>query len=338
MILYSLNALSKEALMASPSLQCLNEAIEEDFKARLPGYHKSRREGLCVLSGLMLEYRTANLMGLGACLPREIVHEDKRYQYIERLLSNTHIDVDEVCGAYARDILCKIASDGQTIILMMDQSHINSLNEVLMLAIRVGERAIPFLWRVRTTQGNIGFESQKQVLDAALRFIPEGASILLAADRFYGTAALVSWCRKAGWRYRIRCKGNLTLQHEGGEITTGEAVKLCPEGLMDAELYGSGVRTNIGFLHEKGREEPWIIAMDVRPTQGRVYDYAMRWGVENMFSDLKSRGFGLMQSKIQRPDRLEKLILIMTIALNWAVSSGIHARQRAVQSGQKRGR
>jgi len=208
---------------------------------------------------------------------------------------------------------------------------------VLMLSIRVGERAVPFLWRVRTTQGNIGFETQKEILDAALRFLPEGATVMLAADRFYGTAALTGWCQEAGWGYRIRLKGNLTLQHEGGEIGTGEAVKLCPEGLCAAELYGSGVRTNIGVLHEKGHKEPWIIAMDAPPTKGRVRDYEMRWGIENMFSDLKSRGFGLMDSKIQRPERLEKLLLIMTIALHWAVSCGSYARQKQARTGRKRG-
>lgn len=323
--------------MISPSLQSLNDAIEDDFKDRLPGYHKSRREGLCLLSTLMLDCRTPNLMELAAGLPRDIAHEDKRYQYIERLLSNKHINVDEVSGAYARPVLEKARDKGRTIILMMDQSHINAMNEVLMLSIRVGERAVPFLWRVRTTQGNIGFEVQKEMLDAALRFLPEDANVMLAADRFYGTMALVSWCQEAGWSYRIRLKNNLTLQHEGGEISTGEAVKLCPEGIVDAQLYGSGVRTNIGFLHEKGHKEPWIIAMDCPPTEGRVRDYGMRWGIENMFSDLKSRGFGLMDSKIQRPERLEKMILIMTIALHWAVSSGMHARQKAAKSSRKRG-
>lgn len=323
--------------MISASLQSLNEAIEADFKDRLAGYHKSRREGLCLLSALMLDCRTPNLMELAAGLPRDIAHEDKRYQYIERLLSNEHINVDEVSAAYARPVLEKACDKGRTIILMMDQSHINALNEVLMLSIRVGERAVPFLWRVRSTQGNIGFEVQKELLDTALAFIPEGASVMLAADRFYGTAALIGWCREAGWGYRIRLKGNLTLQHKGGEITTGEAVKLCPEGLTNAELYGSGVRTNIGFLHEKGHKEPWIIAMDSPPTKGRVRDYGMRWGIESMFSDLKSRGFGLMESKIQRPERLGKLLLIMTIALHWAVSAGMHARQKTAKSSRKRG-
>jgi hypothetical protein len=285
----------------------------------------------------MLEVRSANLMELSSALPRDIAHIDERYRYVERLLSNTHINVDEISGGYARPVLEQLCADGQTIVLMMDQSHINATNEVLMLSIRVDERAIPFLWRVRETQGNIGFDVQKEMLDAALRFLPEGADIMLAADRFYGTAALIRWCQDAGWQYRVRLKGNLTLHHQGGEIATGKAVKLCPEGLMDAALYGSGVRTHIGFLHEKGHKEPWIIAMDAAPTEGRVRDYGMRWGIESMFSDLKSRGFGLTQSKIQKPDRLEKLILIMTIALHWAVSCGLHARQKAAKSGQKRG-
>ena len=38
-----------------------------------------------------------------------------------------------------------------------------------------------------------------------------------------------------------------------------------------------------------------------------------------MFSGFKSRGFGLMQSQIQKPDRMERLILIMGLALYWTV-------------------
>lgn len=104
-----------------------------------------------------------------------------------------------------------------------------------------------------------------------------------------------------------------------------------------AELYGSGVSTNIGILHEKGHKEPWIIAMDANPGKYTVLDYGMRWGIENMFSDFKSRGFGLMQSHIQKPDRLERLILIMSIALYWAISCGMFAERQAVADSVKKG-
>lgn len=57
---------------------------------------------------------------------------------------------------------------------------------------------------------------------------------MLAADRFYGTAKLIGWCQNAGWGYRIRLKGNLILGHEGGEMTTDEALSLMPSGLEGA--------------------------------------------------------------------------------------------------------
>ena len=63
-------------------------AIEEDFQCRLPGYHKSRREGLTTLAGVMLEVRSGNLMELAAAPPREIGAAEHRYQYIERQLAN----------------------------------------------------------------------------------------------------------------------------------------------------------------------------------------------------------------------------------------------------------
>jgi Transposase DDE domain len=315
----------------------LIKAIQDDFKQRHPLYHKSRQEGLTTLAGVMLEVRTPNLMELAAALPREIGAEHDRYQYIERQLKNDKTDVDATIKPYALQVIERLAERGETVIFQMDQSHINDMNEVLMLSVRLRKRAVPVAWRVRSTRGNIGYGVQKDLLDSVAVWVPEGVQIMLAADRFYGTAQLIDWCQKAGWSYRVRLKGNLTLTHDGGELTTGEVVTRLPEGVVAAELYGSGVTTNIGVLHEKGHKEPWIIAMDAKPSHYTVLDYGMRWGIENMFSDFKSRGFGLMQSQIQKPDRLERLILVMAIALYWAVSLGTYAKHSAAVSGSKRG-
>ena len=41
-----------------------------------------------------------------------------------------------------------------------------------------------------------------------------------------------------------------------------------------------------------------------------------------MFSDFKSRGFGIEDTHIRYPDRLDRLLLVMALALYWAVSTG----------------
>jgi len=163
--------------------------------------------------------------------------------------------------------------------------------------------------------------------------LPKAGDVLLAADRFYGTSAWIGWCQSRGWRYRIRLKGNLILRHEGGEITTGEAAAAGMTSLLDARFHETEVATHIGILHEAGHPEPWIIAMDSRPTRGRVLDYGMRWGIEPMFSDFKSRGFGIAQTHLRHADRIERLILVLAVALFWAVSTGTAMAEKT--SGQR---
>ena len=55
-----------------------------------------------------------------------------------------------------------------------------------------------------------------------------------------------------------------------------------------------------------------------------------------MFSDFKSRGFGLENSQLQRVDRMDRLILIMTLALYWAVSTGMWAAEHATLPVEKK--
>ena len=61
--------------------------------------------------------------------------------------------------------------------------------------------------------------------------------------------------------------------------------------------------------------------MDSLPNEYKTRDYGLRWGIENMFSDFKPKGFSLMQTHIRFADKLERLLLVLSIALHWAVSA-----------------
>jgi hypothetical protein len=93
--------------------------------------------------------------------------------------------------------------------------------------------------------------------------------------------------------------------------------------LSGVELTGRRVPTNVAMVHEPGHPEPWIIALSEPPTAHRAFDCGLRWGVEATFSDFKTRGFGLEDSHLERPDRLGRLVLVMALALFWAVSTGM---------------
>jgi hypothetical protein len=60
--------------------------------------------------------------------------------------------------------------------------------------------------------------------------------------------------------------------------------------------------------------------MSARPGYLKTLDYSAHWAIEPMFSDFKSRGFGIQDTQIQH--RLAQLLLVMALAIYTAVSTG----------------
>ena len=311
------------------------EGICADMEGRLPGQNKKQREGLSLLVATMLEVRSANLMDLAASLPRAADRLDMRYQWISRVLGNDLIDIDAVMAPYGREVLARLGASGQRIVLIMDQTQLTTRHQAVVVAVRFGGRALPLSWRIRETQGAIGFAEQREALEVARAMLPEGAKPVLMGDRFYGSPALIAWCRDQGWDWRLRLKQDLLVFEDDGETTLAECLARGEHMLTGIELTGKRVVTNVAMIHEAGHPEPWIIALSEAPTVHRAFDYGLRWGIEPMFSDFKTRGFGIEDSHIQRTDRLGRLILVMALALYWAVSVGMWDRVNKATPAEK---
>ncbi len=299
------------------------DSISAELQHRLPRQRKTQRGKLALLVATMLDVRSANLMDLAAGLPLEADRTDMRYQWITRLLGNPLVLSDEIMEPFAREVLEQAVTEGQPVVLILDQSKLSDRHQVLMLALRYGERALPLAWRVATTEGAIGFATQKALLEAVAPWIPAGAPVRLMADRFYGTADLISWCQDRNWGYRLRLKGNLVVFDGAVKTTTGACAGEKLFSLEDVELTGKRARTHIGIIQDPGHAEPWIIAMSEPPSYLRTLEYGQRGGIEPMFSDFKSRGFGVADTQIRYADRLDRLLLVMALALYWAVSTGL---------------
>lgn len=317
-------------------IEAIAASISADLVRRLPRQNKAQREGLASLVATMLEVRSANLMDLSASVPREAERIDMRYQWISRLLGNELIDTDWVMAPFATEVLARASSHGQRLIVIIDQTKANETQQAIVVAVRVGGRSLPISWRVKETEGAIGFAEQKAALEVALALLPKGAKVVLMGDRFYGSPDLIAWCAKQGWDWRLRLKADLLVFEDGGESTVAECFARDERMLTGIELTGKRVATNIGMVHEEGHPEPWFIAMSDVPTTAKTFDYGLRWGIEAMFSDFKSRGFGLEDSQLQRTDRMDRLILVMTLALYWAVSTGMWAAEHAALPVEKK--
>lgn len=302
----------------------LAEEVERGLGKAHPGLRKTVVKKLALAVGAMIEGQTPNTVELANLLPLGTERQDMREQWLRRLLKNPLLACAAVMEPFAREELAQAARNGQTVLLSLDQTDLGDRMAVLMVALRVGDRALPLAWLAEEGPANIGFEGQRKLLGQVLAWLPEAAEVLLSADRFYPSVALFDWLCAHGWRYRLRLKGNLLADPgHGDEVTTGELAQGVKElYLSEVRLFAQGAMTNLGILHEAGHPEPWIIAMDCAPTRAAVLDYAARWAIEPMFSDFKGRGFELEDSQLEHAGRLERLILVMSLAMHWCVRAG----------------
>jgi hypothetical protein len=69
---------------------------------------------------------------------------------ITRLLGNPLVISDEIMEPFSR--LEQAAGNGAPLTLILDQSKMSDRHQVLMLALRCGERALPLAWRVEAAR------------------------------------------------------------------------------------------------------------------------------------------------------------------------------------------
>jgi hypothetical protein len=308
----------------------LAETIEQGLKEALPQLRKTVLRKLPLAIAAIMEAQTANTQEIANRLPLDLDRLDMREQWLRRLLNSNQMVPNEIMEPFARQILRESSENGQVIQLSMDQTDIGHRFAILMISVRVGDRALPLVWQIEAGAANIGFSGQEVLLEKLLNWLPERAEVVLSADRFYPSEALFVWLKAYGWQYRLRLKRNYLVDLGAGDLlTTGNLAKGVQERYeADVALFDSAILTNLGILHEPGHKEAWIIAMECKPSRAKVLDYSARWSIEPMFADFKSRGFGLQQTHLECPDRLSRLMLMMALAMYWCVLVG---RENAIK-------
>src|SRR5512134_382577 len=227
------------------TVQQLAEKVKEGLQAVHPKLRKTVLNKLALAVGAMLEAQTPNTSELANVLPVPTEQQEVRAQWLRRLLKNPLLQSPVILEPFARMVLREAACNGQTILLSLDQTDLGDRFAILMLAVQVGDRSLPLAWKVEAGATNIGFAGKRVLLERVRAWLPVGAAVLLLGDRFYPSTDLFAWLQRYGWQYRLRLKGNLTVDTGVDEATTGELAPVVSERyLPNVRLFTRGVPTH----------------------------------------------------------------------------------------------
>jgi hypothetical protein len=207
----------------------------------------------------------------------------------------------------------------QTLYLAIDACDLKNGYILIRLALIYRGRAIPVTWRVlKHNSTSVSYKDYKVLLKKALLILPAGQPIILLADRGFVHAKLVKFCRKYHWGYRLRAKS--TTQVLLPDRSVASMAKLCPPKghahfYQKVHILGEKIGpVNIALANPEDEEEPWYIISDQPTSVTTLDEYALRFDIEEGFLDDKSGGFQLESTKLDDPDAISRLFLVLAIA------------------------
>lgn len=313
------------------------------------GWHRARLKLIARFQAALLTLQTTNLSKIAVSL-KGGVEIKSNYRRIQRFLSEYDVDFTALGS-----LLVHLLPQTGPYVAVLDRTewHFGETPvNILVMGIAHKGIAFPVAWKVLPKGGGSGAEMHIQVLERFLAIVdPESIKAVLADREFIS----VEWLtrlqeRKIPFAIRLRSDRRVGLSEEGPALPArmfARAVALGTEEVLeDRHLFGEDgekvettVKTNVVVrrIASDDAEDPFLIlaTWKLDPT-GASMLYRKRWEIETLFAALKSRGYNLEKTHLTNPDRIQRLIGLLSLTFAWtrrSEISNIVGEKRAMQEG-----
>lgn len=215
------------------------------------------------------------------------------------------------------------------VVLALDATSLRQTFTVLVISLVYRGCAIPVAWAIVVGNEKGAWQPHWLGLLGLLRpALPKRWRVLVLTDRGLYARWLFTAIRQQGWHpfMRINTQGQYRrVRAKRWRPLTG---LVCPNGQMwtgRVVCFKSADRqlpcTLLACWQPEYRDA-WLIVTDLPVTQARIACYGWRAWIEAGFKDFKRGGWRWEQTKMTRPERAERLWLVMAVATLWSLSVG----------------
>lgn len=242
----------------------------------------------------------------------------------QRWLANSRIDVEALYGPLVLWAIQPWQKPGHTLHLALDTTVLWSRCCVVVLSVVCHGRAIPLRWQTLAhPSASVSAEGVIALLEKAEQLLAGFGVITLLADRGFPSAELLRWFGdRERWSYVMRLRGDAEI-HGAAAPLGCQVLRLrlrCGDcrGFRGVRLWADGSQlANLVLAYPTGLpvEEPWYLISNAEPSLDLVWAYALRFCCEQLFRDQQSGVFQLASSGLRDPERIDRLLLVVAIAV-----------------------
>jgi hypothetical protein len=292
-----------------------------------PFFGLDARKLVCISQFVLalLESKSVNLkrLSLNCCFKSNNI--EARYRRLQRLICNLSL---------TQAMLARWISSYFEVPLSLAMDRTNwkfgsfEIN-ILTLGILFKGFCIPVFWKLIPHKGCSCFEDRKELIDQAVQLFTLEKLESLVADREFVGKEWFNYLKDLGIEYHVRLKNNVKISRLNGELKHPCGVFKSLKNNEKIHLPGPRKITNqkdkayYGYVSAcRSSEGESVIILSSKNPEVSLDKYKKRWGIECLFSALKTRGFGFEETHLNKPERISNLLILLAIAFFFSIIVG----------------
>lgn len=229
-------------------------------------------------------------------------------------------------------LLAWILRDWQStrLAVALDATSLGDRLTVLSIAVVYRGEAIPVAWKVLPANVPHPWKPEWRALVRSFAgLVPAGYTVIVMTDRALYARWLYREIQSLGWHPVMRIT-KLSKFRERGSAQAVPVTTLVPQpgrrwqgrGLAFPKKPERRLDCTLMACWEKGYEEPWFLVTDLDPDQAEALWYGMRSWIEGGYKLLKSGGWEWQATRMEQPDRVQRLWLVLAVATRYVLAVG----------------
>jgi hypothetical protein len=213
--------------------------------------------------------------------------------------------------------------------LALDASTLSERFVLLAVSVLYRSCAFPVAWKILPATAKGSWKPHWLDLLESLRgAAPKHWLVVMLTDRGLWARWLFQKIQDLGWHplMRINKGGHFRPDDQPafaplGQLVPQMGMSWCGRGTAFATPQRRVAGTLLGWWGE-GHREPWLILSDLAPHQGDASWYGLRAWIEQGFKDSKRGGWQWQRTRMEDPQRAERLWLAMAATTLWLLRVG----------------
>lgn len=236
------------------------------------------------------------------------------YRRIQRFFSQVELPMELVAR-----LIFGLLPNKESLVLVMDRTNwkLGATNRnVLMLGVSYKNVAFPLIFKLLNKRGNSNTPERIELINDFIKWFGKDCIDCLLADREFVGSEWLKYLNENGITYHIRIRNNFKIYcpKKQKEVTAFHLFYNLKNGKLRHHKRIIKLHGEYCYLSAMKTVDYCIVVSFKKPEEALI-KYSEKWQIETLFRGLKTSGFNLENIHVIHADRLEKLILVVMIAL-----------------------